>query len=302
MSEPSVITDFLNNEEMRKLDTFVLRARSVVESSRIGMHSSPLKGSSVEFADHRQYVKGDNLRHMDWKVFARTDRYYIKQFEEETSLRVQVVIDGSGSMEYAGADRMTKYDYACRLAASVAYIVTKQQDSLGLTIYDDQIRSHLPTRSGTRHLRAFLDRMAENRPRGRTNTGQALHSLAEMIHRRALIVLLSDLLDDPDAIFSAIAHFRKKMHDVIVIQILDPVELELSVDRVAEFIDMETNEKLELDPRAARLEYKKALQSAIDRCRERCVALNVDYRLCSTGQTFEEFIHQYLIERLRMSL
>jgi uncharacterized protein (DUF58 family) len=302
MSEPSVITDFLTSEEMRKLDTFVLRARSVVESSRIGMHASPLKGSSVEFADHRQYVKGDNLRYMDWKVFARTDRYYIKQFEEETSLRVQVIIDGSGSMEYAGEDRMTKYDYACRLAAAVAYIVTRQQDSLGLTIYDNEIRSHLPTRSGTRHLRAFLERLAENRPRGRTDTGLALHSLAEMIHRRALIVLLSDLLDDPEAVFGAVAHFRKKMHDVIVIQILDPVELELSVDRIAQFIDMETNEKLELDPRAARLEYKKALQAAIDRCRERCAALNVDYRLCSTGQTFEEFIHQYLIERLRMSL
>ena len=296
------ITDFLSPEGMRKLERFVLRARSVVESTRVGMHESPLKGSSVEFADHRQYVKGDNLRFMDWKVFGRTERYFIKQFEEETSLRVHCIIDASGSMNFGMDGRPTKYQYACRVAAALGYLTMKQQDSLGLTIFDNEVRSHVPPRSGLRHLRAFLEHLAEHEPKGRTDTGHALHSLAEMMHRRGLIVLMSDLFDDPDAVFGAVAHFRKKMHDVILLQILDPVELELSIDRVAEFIDMETDETLELDPNSARLAYKEALQAFVNTTRERCVLMNVDYRLVTTGQSFEDFIHQYLGERRRMSL
>jgi len=287
---------------MRKLDTLMLRSRYVVEGYRAGMHASPLKGSSVEFTDHRQYVKGDNLRNIDWKVYGRTERHYIKRFEEETNLRVHVIIDGSGSMNYRSDARLTKYEYACRIAAALGYITSKQQDSLGLTIYDDEIREAVPARGGTAHLRLFLEKLAGHEPRNRTDTGRALHALAETISRRGLIVLMSDLFDDGDAIFRAVAHFRKKMHDVILLQILDPAELELSIDRVAEFIDMETGERLELDPTLARLAYKEELQKAIDETRERCTVLNVDYRLVSTGEAFEDFVHYYLAERRRMSL
>jgi uncharacterized protein (DUF58 family) len=296
------ITDFLTPETMRKLEMLVLRSRHVVEGFRAGIHASPLKGASVEFADHRQYVKGDNLRNLDWKVFGRTERYYVKRFEEETSLRTQVIIDGSGSMAFAHGDRPSKYDYACRIAAALGYIVSRQQDSLGLTIYDDEIRRQIPARGGSRHLRAVMESLAAHRPENRTNTGHALHTLAEMIARRGLIVLMSDLFDDPDAVFRAIAHFRKKMHDVILLQILDPCELELDIDRAALFIDMETGERLELDPTLARLTYKRELQAAIDNCRERCAVMNVDYRLVSTAESFEDFIAQYLTERRRMSL
>src|SRR5262249_39041659 len=153
--------------------------------------------------------------------------------------------------------------------------VSKQQDSLGLTIYDNEIREDVPARGGMRHLRTFLERLSAHRPAGKTQTGEALHALAERTSRRGLIVLMSDLFDDPDSVFQAVAHFRKKMHDVILLQILDPCELELSIDRVAEFIDMETGEKLELDPALARLAYKQELQKAIDYNRERCAVLNV---------------------------
>lgn len=295
------ISDFLMPETMRKLDGFVLRSRYVVEGFQAGGHESPLKGASVEFTDYRQYVKGDNLRNLDWKVFGRTDRYYIKQFEEETNLRVQVIIDGSGSMGYGSGER-TKYEYACHVAAALGYIVSKERDSLGVTIYDNEVRQHVPARSGKRHLRVFLERLAGHEPKNHTNTGQALHALAEMISRRGMIVLMSDLFDDPQAVFNALAHFRKKMHDVILLQILDPVELDLSIDRMAEFIDMETGEKLEIDPSSARLAYKQELQKLIDQCREKCAVLNVDYRLVSTEQSFEDFVHQYLAERRRMSL
>jgi uncharacterized protein (DUF58 family) len=296
------LADFLTPEAMRKLETLVVRSRYVVEGFRAGMHASPLKGASVEFADHRQYVKGDNLRNLDWKVFGRTERYYVKRFEEETSLRTQVIIDGSGSMAYSSGDRPSKYHYACRLAAALGYIVSRQQDALGLTIYDDAIRQQVPPRSGSRHLRLFVERLAAHQPKNRTDTGTALHALAEMISRRGLIVLMSDLFDDPEAVFHAIAHFRKKMHDVILLQILDPCELELSIDSVAEFTDMETGEKLELDPAQARLAYKRELQKAIDDCREKCAVMNVDYRLVSTTESYEDFIAQYLAERRRMSL
>ncbi|MGB8352419.1 MAG: DUF58 domain-containing protein, partial [Chthoniobacteraceae bacterium] len=229
------ITDFLSPETMRKLESLVVRSRYVVEGFRAGMHASPLKGASIEFADHRQYVKGDSLRNLDWKVFGRTERYYVKRFEEETSLRTHIIIDGSGSMAYASEGQPTKYQYACRVAAALGYIVAHQQDSLGLTIYDDAIRQEIPTRSGMRHLRVFVERLAAHEPKNRTDTGRALHTLAESISRRGLIILISDLFDDPEAVFHAIAHFRKKMHDVVLLQVLDPCELDLSIDSVAEF-------------------------------------------------------------------
>jgi len=296
------IADFLTPEAMRKLESLVLRSRYIVEGFRAGSHASPLKGASVEFADHRQYVKGDNLRNLDWKVFGRTERYYIKQFEEETNLRVHVIIDGSGSMGFRSGGRLSKYEYACRIAASFGYIVSKQQDSLGLTIFDSELREEIPARGGMRHFRLVLERLAGHKPGGNTDTGRALHALAESSFRRGMIVLMSDLFDDPEAVFRAVAHFRKKMHDVILLQILDPAELELSFERVAEFVDMETGEKLELDPALARLAYKQELQKAIDACREKCAVMHVDYRLVSTAESFEDFIHQYLADRRRMSL
>ena len=247
-------------------------------------------------------MKGDSLRNLDWKVFSTFERYYIKRFEEETNIRTHIIIDGSGSMAYSSEGHPTKYQYACRVAAALGYIVSHQQDSLGLTIYDDVIRQEIPARSGMRHLRTFIERLAAHEPKNRTDTGRALHMLAEMISRRGLIILISDLFDDPDAVFHAIAHFRKKMHDVILLQILDPCELDLSIDSVAEFIDMETGEKLELDPALARLGYKKELQNAIDDCRQKCAVMNVDYRLVSTAENFDDFVAQYLAERRRMSL
>ncbi|HZJ14988.1 MAG TPA: DUF58 domain-containing protein [Chthoniobacteraceae bacterium] len=295
------ITDLITPEAMRKLEQLVVRSRYVSEGAMSGAHKSPLKGQSVEFADRREYTKGDNLRHLDWKVFGRTERYYIRQFEEETCLRVHIIIDASGSMAY-GSGELTKYQYACRLAAALGYIVSKQQDSLGLTIYDNEVREMVPARGGTRHLRLFIERLGAHEPKNVTDTGKALHALAEMISRRGLIVLLTDCFDDSEALFNAIAHFRKKMHDVILMQILDPVELELSINSIAEFIDLETDEKLEIDPIAARQAYKEELQKAIDATREKCAVLNVDYRLVSTGESFEDFVHQYLMERRRMSL
>ena len=190
--------------------TLVLRSRYVVEGFQAGAHASPLKGASVEFTDHRQYVKGDNLRNLDWKVFGRTDRYYIKQFEEETNLRGQVVIDGSGSMGYGSPGQLTKYDYACHVAAALGYIVSKERDSLGVTIYDNEMRQHVPARS----WQAPSAGVSRTPRRAQTPEShghrQALHTLAEMISRRGMIVLISDLFDDPEAVFNALGAFPQE--------------------------------------------------------------------------------------------
>ena len=284
------ITDFLSPEAMRKIEALAVRSRYVVEGFRAGTHASPLKGASIEFADHRQYVKGDNLRAIDWKVFGRTERHFVKRYEEETSLRVQIVIDTSASMGYASPGQPSKYLHACRVAAALAYLVTRQQDAVGLTLFDQAIREQVPAGSGSRHLRLIVER------------GEALHALAESTSRRGLIVVLSDLFDDAEAVFRALAHFRKKLHDVILLQILDPWELDLPMEDLAEFLDLETGERLELDPALGRTAYRAALQRDIDGSRERCAAMNVDFRLVSTAQGYDDFIRQYLAERRRMSL
>jgi len=295
------IRDLLPPQTMRKLGGLLLRARYVVEGARAGQHASPTKGASVEFADYREYVKGDNLRNLDWKVFGRTERHYVKQFEAETNLRVNIIIDGSASMRFRSAGKLTKYEYACRLAAATGYLATRQSDSLGLAIYDDGVREQIAPRSGGRHLQLFLERMVAHVPGGSTDTGRALHTLAEKLHRRGLIILLADLLDEPDAIFRSLAHFRKKMHDVIVLQILDPAELDLPFDRPVQFVDMETGEKIDLDPSAARSDYRKAMLSFLDTCRDRCASMSIDYRLVRTTDDFGDFLQRYLVERRRRS-
>src|SRR4051794_12595126 len=232
----AAISDYLTPEALRKLETLAIRSRYVAEGGRAGAHKSPLKGQSVEFNDRRAYVKGDNLRHLDWKAYGRTERFVVRQYEEETSLRVHIVIDASASMSFAGFGRPSKYKYACQVAVALAYIVSKQQDSIGLTVYDRVVREMVPTRAGPRHLRLFVERLSLHQPENVTDTGQALHALAEMISRRGLVVILTDCFDDPEAVFGAVAHFRKKMHDVILLQILDPTELEFDLHHMAEFL------------------------------------------------------------------
>jgi uncharacterized protein (DUF58 family) len=291
----------LTPDAMQRLAALALRSRYVVEGSRAGQHASPLKGASVEFADHRAYVKGDSLRQLDWKVLGRTERLYVKQFREETNLRVHVLLDVSGSMAFSSGGRPTKHAYGCGLAAALGYLVTVQQDSLGLFAFDRALRAELPARSGSRHFRRFLEELARHAPEGGTDTGLALHALAERLARRGLVVLISDLFDDADAVFRALAHFRKKRHDVIVFQVLDPAELELDVPRGSELVDLETGERLEVDADLARREYKRVLGEAIARCRQHCARLGVDHRLVSTADDREEFVRHYLDERRRIS-
>lgn len=293
-------SDFLTAETMRKLDHLVLGSRWTAEGGRAGRHSSVLKGASVEFRDHRDYVQGDSLRHLDWKLFGRSERYFIKQFQEETSLRVHFVLDASASMAFRHSGKLTKYQFARELTAAGAYLAHHQQDSIGLVIYDDQVRRWLPTKGGNRHVRNFLEALGTHEPGGRTDTGKALEALAEGMARRGLVLMLSDLLDAPEAVFRALAHFRRRGHDVVLVQVLDPAELDLPFDGASDFIDMETGERLEADAALVRRAYCEAIGAAIDGFRARCGALRVDFRIATTDRTPSDFLNELLADRKRL--
>ena len=292
--------DYLEPEWMRRLDHLALGSRWAAEGGRAGKHQSPLKGASVEFADYRNYVQGDNLRHLDWKVYGRNERYYIKQFQEETSLRTHIVLDASASMAYSHARRPSKFSYARRLAAAMAYLIQHQQDAIGLVLYDDEVRERLPAKGGMRHIRQFLDRLSAHEPQGRTDTGNALHALAATLSRRGLVIMISDLLDDPQAVYAALAHFRRRGNDVLLIQVLDPAEIDLPFDDVSDFLDMETGDRLEADPVALRQAYREEIGRAMDDCRARCGALRVDFRVAVTDREPSDFLQALLAERGRI--
>lgn len=290
-------SDFLSAETMKRLDHLALGSRWTAEGGRAGRHASAAKGASVEFRDHRDYVQGDSLRHLDWKVFGRSERYYIKQYQEETSLRLHLVIDASASMAFRHSGSLTKFDFARKLSAAAAYLVHHQQDSVGLVIYDDQVRHWLPSKGGSRHIRHFLDALSSHQPAGRTDTGKALEALAEGMARRGLVMMISDLLDAPEAVFRALAHFRRRGHDVVLVQVLDPAELNLPFDGVSDFIDMETGERLEADAALVRRSYCEAIGAAIENFRARCGALRVDFRIATTDRAPTDFLTELLASR-----
>ena len=291
---------FLMPKELQKLTGLTLQSRYVVEGNLAGRHRSPLRGASTEFADHRAYIPGDDPKRLDWKVLGSTDRYFVRRYEDETNLRVYMIVDRSASMGYAPVN-ISKYQYACRLAAAVGYVVLKARDSIGLYLFSNQIDVQMGARNSNQHLNTVLRVLGQHKPANTTNTAQTLHQIAEAIQKRALIVLFSDLFDDAEAIMKALAHFRKQRHDVILFHILDQTELDLSFNRPAEFIDLETNEKLLVDPRGIAPSYRDTMKEFLDKYQAAANNLKIDYRLVNTKQEPETFLKAYLEERKRCS-
>ena len=215
---------YLQPTVVAQLSNMELRARLVVEGFITGLHKSPYHGFSVEFTEHRPYMPGDEIKHIDWKAFGKTDRYYIKQFEEETNLRSHIVLDASRSMQFASRGNLQKYEYASFIAAALAYLMVEQRDAVGLTIYDEAIRVSLPPRANRLYLNQLLRELERQVPSANTNTAGALHQIAERMKRRGLVVVLSDLFDDPARVVTALKHFRYRGNEVIVMQVLDPLE------------------------------------------------------------------------------
>ena len=290
---------YLSPDMLKKLAHLNIKSRFVVEGSVTGAHRSPFKGFSTEFADHREYVKGDDLRHLDWRVYARSERYYIKQFEENTNLRAYVLVDCSGSMAYQ-SDGISKFEYACHLAAGLCYLVIKQQDSAGMAIFDERIRSYFPPKSTVSHLRNMLDVLIDLKPDQKTDTGIAMHGMAEMLKRRGLIVIISDLIDDPDSVIKGLAHFRQKRHDVIVFHVMDDWELNFPFEKVGEFLDMETGEKIRVAPKEIREEYNKEITGFLEKYKSACFESAIDYVTINTKVPPDTFLSAYLTRRAKI--
>ena len=291
---------FLSPEMLKKLAHLNIKSRTVVEGSMTGAHRSPFKGFSTEFADHRQYVKGDDLRHLDWRVYARTDRHYIKQYEENTNLKAYTLIDCSASMGYS-SNGMSKYEYACYLAAGLSYLIIQQQDSAGMAIFDEKILNYFPPKSTVSHLRSMLDALVEIKPSAGTDTGVALHGMAEMLKRRGLIIIISDLMDEPDNVIKGLAHFKQRRHDVIVFHVLDDYELNFPFEKVGEFLDMETGERIRVAPKEIREEYTREITEFLERYKRACFENRIDYVTINTKIRPEVFLAAYLTGRAKLT-
>lgn len=291
---------YLEPAALARVRNLKLVARSVVEGFIAGLHASPFKGFSSEFAEHRHYVRGDNLRHLDWKVYGRTNRYYVKQFEEETNLSAHILFDVSGSMGYGSDDGITKFDYGCYLAAVLAYLLVRQRDSVGLVLFDEKLRVRMPARSTAIHLNELLKQLETCRPGSGTRVAGNLHDLAESFKRRCLVIIISDLYDDPEAVLRALHHFRHKKHEVIVYHVLDKAELELNFDQVYNLVDAETNEKLQVDPGFVRDDYRSRIAEFIATYRRTCNESLVDYITTDTEVPYDLMLSAYLNKRARL--
>ena len=287
---------FLDPDTLRRLQHLSIRSRARVEGTMAGSHRSPYKGLSTEFADHRQYVKGDDLRHLDWRVYARSERYYIKRYEENTNMKVYILVDCSASMAYA-SEGLTKYEYACRLAAGLAYVTVKQADSAGMVLFGERIEDYFPPRSSLTHLRAMLDALSQCKPEKGTNTSVALHGMAELIKRRGLIIIVSDLLDDPEAVVKGLAHFKQKRHDVVVLHVLDNDELNFPFEKVATFRDMETAERVRVAPKDLKDDYSAELEAFINQYKRACFENDIDYVTINTQTPHATLLSAYLTRR-----
>jgi uncharacterized protein (DUF58 family) len=289
---------FLDPAVIARLGTLELKARTIVEGFLSGLHRSPFKGFSVEFAEYRQYIPGDDLSTIDWKVYARSDRYYVKKFEEETNLDCQLMIDASGSMAY-GSHGVTKFDYAACLVASLAYLMNRQRDAVGLMAFDQRIVDMVPASARAGHLRSLLVSLERLRPGQATDVSTPLHQLADSLSKRGLVVLVSDLLDEPDAVIRGLKHFQHRGTDVIVFQVLDPDELEFPFDRATRFEDLETSEEVMAVPGLVREHYLREIHRLIDRYRRELGAAGIDYQLLKTTDPLEMALLSYLSTRGR---
>lgn len=287
--EPSVVA---------RLGTLELKARTIVEGFLSGLHRSPFKGFSVEFAEYRQYIPGDDLATIDWKVYARSDRHYIKKFEEETNLDCHVLVDVSASMGY-GRRGLTKFEYAQTLAASLGYLMNRQRDAIGLMAFDERVVTMLPPSARGGHLRSFLLTLDALRLGQATDVSKPLHQLAESVAKRGMVVLISDLLDEPERVVKGLKHFQFRGNDVVVFHILDPDEIEFPFERATRFEDLETGEEVVAVPAVVRGEYLRAVHALIDRYKRELGGAGIDYQLLSTAQPLELALMGYLSARGR---
>jgi uncharacterized protein (DUF58 family) len=289
---------FLDAQVLSRLANVPLFSRRPMQGSVSGRHASPHRGSSVEFAEYRKYVPGDDLRRLDWRVYGRSDRFYVKEFEADTNLRCCFILDTSGSMAF-GSTGITKIEYARKLAGSLGYLAVQQGDAVGVSCVSDGVVRSLPPTRNPAHLGEFFDVLEEAKPEGGTHLASVLHELAETIRQRALIVILSDLFIEPEQLRGCFQHLRFRKHDVAIFHLLDPLELSFEFRRPMRFLDMEGGPALFADPSDITERYLKAVQSYLEGLREVVLESAVDFHRVSLAEDYEQVLGRFLVGRAR---
>lgn len=289
---------YLDPEVASRVSSLELRARQIVEGLMSGRHRSALKGQSVEFAQHREYTPGDDLRHLDWKVWAKQDRLYIKEFVEETNLRATILLDASASMDY-GSGEEHKHTYASLLAAAVSYLLLRQSDSVGLVTFDQQIRAEVPHRNPTTHLQTILHALHVESPQKKTDLEAIMRQVSESQSRPGMIVLISDLLAERESVLKSLRLLRQRRHDVILFHLLHDDEMTFTFKGMTRFVGLEETAQLTCDPRALRADYLQSLERYLGELRRLAGQTGVDYRLTRTSEPIDAVLARLLHERIR---
>ena len=299
-TKPEGHKSLLDPLTVARLSNMALRARYVVEGVLTGLHKSAHMGSSVEFVEHKEYSPGDEIKHIDWKVLGRSDKLYVKQFEDETNLRAYLMVDASASMAYASGG-VSKLQYATYAAAALAYLMFQQTDAVGLALFGESIRHYIPALSKLSHLPVVMQALEQAEPQGRADIAQALDELSERVKRRGLVILFSDLLDDPAPALKALKLFRHRRHEMIVFHVLDPDEIEFPFDKTTLFKSMEDDRRVLAHPRSIARHYRAELRKLLQTYRQECLASQIDYWLLNTAEPLDRALTQYLATREQLT-
>ncbi len=291
---------YLDPVFISKLNSLELKAKTVVEGFMVGLHKSPYHGFSAEFSQHRSYMQGDPIKNIDWKLYAKTDRYFIKQFEEETNLTAHIVLDVSKSMDFKHSGLITKSEYANTLAASLIYLLNKQRDAVGLVLYSDKIENYIVPKSVKTYLNLLLKTITDQKLSGKTNTSICLNSVAEKIKKRGLVIIISDLFDSPESVISALKHFHYKKNEVIVFQIIDKTEKDFNYGRDAIFVDMETGEEITTQSSQIQKSYQTAFSEYNNLLKTECAKYGIDYNLIDTNEPYDKALLNLFNKRKRL--
>jgi uncharacterized protein (DUF58 family) len=290
--------NFLDPDVLAGLSNLELRARVVVEGFLSGLHRSPHRGFSVEFNDYRHYQRGDDMRHVDWKLYARSDKFYIKQYEDETNVRCVILLDTSASMDYSSGG-MSKLDYGVTLASALAYFIMRQRDAVGLITFDDKVREYIPAKCRQPHLMHILRTLSQVKSGLKTDAVKPLTDLAASLTKKSIVVLISDMLDNEEQVIKTLQTLRGMGNDVINFQIMDDAELKFPFNEASEFIDMENNESYITSPAAIREAYLENLNEFLSFCKKKCQSSGVDYCLLNTGEPMDEALSAYMSKRAK---
>ena len=290
--------NFLDPAVLAGLDNLELRARVAVEGFLSGLHKSPHRGFSVEFNDYRHYQRGDDMRHLDWKLYARSDKFYIKQYEDETNVRCVILLDTSASMDYSSGG-LSKLNYGVTLASALSYFIMRQRDAVGLITFDDQVRDYIPAKCRQPHLMHILRTLSTVESGTKTDVVKPLTDLAASLTKKSIVILITDMLDDEERIINTLQNLRGMGNDIITFQIMDDAELNFPFDEASEFIDMENNESYITSPAAIRKAYLNNLNEFLSYCKKKCQSSGVDYCLLNTADPLDEALTSYMSKRAK---